>query len=64
MDLDRQLFPFGTPSEMKAHVEECVKRLYLPEGGLALNLEIGHDDPLENIEALFDAVNEARFYKG
>jgi hypothetical protein len=64
LDLDRQLFPFGTPSDMRKHVEECVKRLYLPEGGLGLNVEIGPDDPLENIDAIFDAVSEFRFYKG
>ena len=64
LDLDRQLFPFGTPNDMRKHVEECVKRLYLPEGGLGLSLEIGQEEPLDNIEALFDAVNEFRFYKG
>ena len=64
LDLDRQLFPFGTPGEMRSHVEECVKRLYLPEGGLGLNIEIGPDDPLVNIEAIFDAASEFRFYKG
>jgi len=63
LDLDRQLFPFGTPDDMKRHVEECVKALYLPEGGLALNLEIGPDNPLENIEALFEAVNEYKDYR-
>ena len=64
LDLDRQLFPFGTTGDMRAHVEECVKRLYLPEGGLGLNIEIGPDDPLCNIEAIFDAAREFRFYKG
>jgi len=64
LDLDRQLFPFGTPSELRNHVEECVKRLYLPEGGLGLSIEIGPDYPLENIDAIFDAANEMRFYKG
>ena len=64
LDLDRQLFPFGTPAELKDHVWECVKRLYLPEGGLGLSIEIGPDYPLENIEAICDAANEARFYKG
>lgn len=63
LDFDRQLFPFGTPDDMRRHVEECVKALYLPEGGLALNLEIGPDNPLENIDALFKAVSEFRFYK-
>ena len=64
LDLDRQLFPVGTPDEIRKHVEECVKRLYLPEGGLGLNIEIGPDNPLENIEAVFDAASEFRFYKG
>ena len=64
LDLDRQLFPFGTPDDMRKHVGECIKRLYLPEGGLGLNIEIGPDDPLENIEALCEAVDEFRFYKG
>ena len=63
LDLDRQLFPFATPYELKKHVEDCVKSLYLPEGGLALNLEIGPDNPLENIKALFEAVNEFKKYK-
>ncbi|MCL2815076.1 MAG: hypothetical protein FWD23_10800 [Oscillospiraceae bacterium] len=64
LDLDRQLFPFGTPLELRRHVEQCVKRLYLPQGGLGLSIEIGPDYPLENIEAVIDAANEFRFYKG
>ena len=64
LDLDRQLFPFGTPKEIKAHVEECVKRLYLPEGGLGLSIEIGPDYPLENINAICEAASEIRYYKG
>ena len=64
LDLDRQLFPFGTPDEIYRHVEECVKRLYLPEGGLGLSIEIGQDYPLENIDAVLSAANELRFYKG
>ena len=62
--LEQQLFPFGTPDDMRKHVEETVKRLYLPEGGFAMRLEISPEIPLENIEALLDAVNEYRFYKG
>ena len=64
LDLDRQLFPVATPTEIRAHIKECIERLYLPEGGLAVNLEIGRDYPLENIEAAIDAVNEFRFYRG
>ena len=62
LDLDRQLFPFGTPADMRSHVEECVKRLYLPEGGLGLSLEVGPEESVENIDALFGAVNEFKFY--
>ena len=62
--LDQQIFPFATPAELRKHVEETVKRLYLPEGGFAMELEISPEIPLKNIEALLDAVNEYRFYKG
>jgi hypothetical protein len=64
LDLDRQLFPFGKPAELREHVKQCVERMYLPEGGLGLSIEIGPDYPLENIEAIIDAANEFRFYKG
>lgn len=63
LDLDRQLFPFVRPDQARDHVRECVERLYLPEGGLGLNLELGPDVPLENIEALIEAVDKYRNYK-
>ena len=62
LDLDRQLFPFATPKQIEEHVRECVEALYLPEGGLGLNVEIGMDVPVENIEALVAAVDKYRFY--
>ena len=58
LDLDRQLFPFATPEQLKAHVREAHDALYLPEGGLMLSIEIGHDVPIENMHALFSAVEE------
>lgn len=64
LDLDRQMFPFATPKEIEEHVKECVEALYLPEGGLALKVEIGVDVPVENIEAVVAAVDKYRFYKG
>jgi len=64
LDLDRQLFPFAKPAQIKEHVRECVERLYLPEGGLALNIELNFDIPFDNLVALFDAVREYRTYKG
>ena len=64
LDLDRQLFPFCSPKDLRDHVRETVEKMYLPEGGLGINLEVGQDVSLENIDALLSAVNEYRFYKG
>jgi hypothetical protein len=63
LDLDRQLFPFASPREIDGHVRECVEHLYLPQGGLELNLEIGKGIPLENIDAALKAVDTYRFFK-
>lgn len=63
LDLDRQLFPFATPYELHKHVEECVKRLYRPKGGLGLNVEFGMDVPIQNIRAVLKVVDEFRYYK-
>jgi len=63
LDLDRQLFPFATPSEVADHIMECVQELYLPSGGLALSAEIAEDVPLENIAAICGALEKARIYK-
>ena len=51
-DLDRQLFPFATPSEIKDHIGEVYDGLYLPQGGLMLSAECEPDVSLENIEAI------------
>lgn len=64
LDLDRQLFPFATPSELDDHVRSCVEALYLPEGGLGLNIEFNYEIPLENMAAILDAAEKYRFYKG
>lgn len=64
LDLDRQLFPFATPDELYTHVRQAVEALYLPEGGLALNIEFGVDVPVENMDAILAAVDEFRFYRG
>ncbi len=58
LDLDRQLMPFATPQQLKDHVYECVEAFKAPEGGLMLNCEIGPDVPLENVDALFTALEE------
>jgi len=56
LDLDRQLFPFATPSEIEDHVGEAHETLHLPEGGLMLAAEAEPDVPLENIDALCGAL--------
>ncbi len=64
LDLDRQLFPFGTPQEIEGHVREAVETLGSPQGGLWLKAEIGDDVPLENIQAICMALETYRgFYR-
>ncbi|MCX7597417.1 MAG: hypothetical protein N2512_00925 [Armatimonadetes bacterium] len=62
LDLDRQLFPFATPEQIDAHVREAVEKLGLPEGGLWLSAECAPDVPLENIEAICQALEKYRGY--
>lgn len=62
LDLDRQMFPFATPSELDSHVRECVEALYLPEGGLGLNIEFNYEVPLENMAAVLDAADKYRYF--
>ncbi|MFA6133570.1 MAG: uroporphyrinogen decarboxylase family protein [Phycisphaerae bacterium] len=57
-DLDRQLFPFATPSEIMDHVAEVFEGLYLKEGGLMIHAEIGPDVPLRNFDALLSAMEK------
>ncbi len=64
LDLDRQMFPFATRKEIFDHVGECVESLYLPKGGLGLNVEFDQGVPLENMAAVLDAVEKYRHYKG
>ena len=52
LDLDRQLFPFATPSELDDHVGEAHEALRSDAGGLTLYAEIEPDVPLENVEAI------------
>ncbi|MBR5742629.1 MAG: hypothetical protein IKX85_02420, partial [Clostridia bacterium] len=64
LDLDRQLFPFAARSEIFDHVGECVEALYMPKGGLGLNVELNYEIPLQNMAAILDAVEKYRWYKG
>lgn len=51
-DLDRQLFPVATPSQIEGHIREIFDALYLPAGGLMLQAECEPDVPLENVEVI------------
>ena len=37
--------------------------LYLPEGGLTLNIELNYEVPMDNCYALLEAVEKYRHYK-
>jgi len=59
IDLDRQMFPFCTPQDIENQVIECVEKLNSPQGGLMMQAGIfGGDVPLENIEALCNAMEK------
>jgi len=62
LDLDRQLYPFATPSELEDHVMLAVETLGSREGGLMLYAEIMNGIPLENIVALMHALEKARVH--
>lgn len=64
LDLDRQLFPFATRSQIFDHVAECVEALYLPKGGLSLNVELNYEVPLDTCAAILEALEKYRHYKG
>ena len=64
LDLDRQMFPMATRSQLYDHVASAVESLYLPQGALALNVELNYEVPLENMAAVLDAVEKYRHYKG
>ena len=62
LTLAQQYFPFYTPEELFDYVEEVVVKLGAKEGGLILYVEIDPDVPLENIEAICQAIEKYRFY--
>jgi hypothetical protein len=56
LDLDRQLFPFASRSEIEDHIGEVYEGLHLPEGGLLIHAECEPDVSLENIDAICTAL--------
>jgi uroporphyrinogen decarboxylase len=62
VDLDRQSFPFATPSELRDQIARVVDAMFSPEGGLMLSAGVwGADVPLANIEAICAAMEEFCF---
>jgi len=58
LDLNRQMFPFCKPEDIKKHVKEAVERLYLQEGGLMVWGWLTDDVPLKNVNALCEALEQ------
>lgn len=62
VDLDRQGFPFDTPTQIRDQIKEVVDVMAEPEGGLMLSAGVwGADVPLTNIEAICAALEECCF---
>lgn len=63
LDVDRQsIVPFGTRAEIRELIEEEVKRLGSPRGGLMLICGIYPPTPPENVDAVISAMEEFRTY--
>jgi hypothetical protein len=63
LDIDRQrIVPFGTRREIHALIEEEVRKLGSPAGGLEMTAGIYPPTPAENVDALCDALEQFRTY--
>ena len=63
LDIDRQtILPYGTPKEIEELIEEEVRKLGSPEGGLMMIAGIYPPTPPENVEALCRALRKYREY--
>lgn len=63
LDIDRQtVIPYGTRTEIRALIEEEVRKLGSPQGGLEMICGIYPPTPAENVDALCDALEEFRTY--
>ena len=64
LDLDRQMFPFAGPDEIKESIYKSVEMLNSPEGGFMMKAEISDVNiSLENIEAIAIAFEETCILK-
>ena len=63
LDIDRQtIVPFGTRNEIRGLIEEEVRKLGSPRGGLEMLIGIYPPTPAENVDAVCDAFEEFRTY--
>lgn len=63
LDIDRQkIVPYGTRKEIRELIEEEVKKLGSPQGGLEMVCGIYPPTPPENIDALCSALEEFQTY--
>ncbi len=63
LDIDRQtIVPFGTRKEIRELIEEEVRKLGSPRGGLEMVAGIYPPTPPENIDALCQALKQFRTY--
>lgn len=65
IDLDRQyIMPFGTPEQVRTHVKRVVRVLGSRKGGLMLGAELYSPTPIDNIEAVLQAMENYMWYYG
>jgi len=63
LDIDRQkIVPYGTRQEIQDLIEEGVRKLGSPQGGLMLIVGIYPPTPPQNIDAVCDAMEQFRTY--
>ena len=63
LDIDRQkVIPFGSRNDIIMLIEEEVRKLGSPEGGLSMIVGLYPPTPLENIDALLTAFRKYRFF--
>jgi hypothetical protein len=59
LDIDRQHITIdGSPRDIDDHIKECVLKLGSVEGGLSLCYQPWPPTPIENIKAVFDAMEK------
>lgn len=58
-EIDRQhILPFGSTKDVADAVKKVKETLWMPEGGIIAQCEFGLQDPVENIEAVFETWDE------